>query len=387
MKALRWSLGILGVLVLLIGLAALIATELINPNDYRGEAERLVSRYTGRPFVIEGDLRLGWYPWLTLGIGAARLGNPPGMRGPDLIEWRSALVPVRLLPLLLHRRIELGTIRVSGADIHLWRNAQGVGNWQHLLVSSPAAGAASGPAPPIGGLVLDDATLVFAAATGTVRLRRWQLHVGAVRPGRPFSLRTRFILQAPKVPPAGVPIHFAARDLRAQSAPLDFTAPHWTLTVASAALSGALQFAEAGAQPRASGAIALTVPSLRGLIGQWGLKMRLPKDPAALGALSLSGRWRLQGGALRIEPLTARLDATTLTGWAQRCGGAAPSWSFDLHANQINFSNYLPPSRKQPKPLQLPLAMLRALRAQGTLTISRATYGRTSMRDLRLQVH
>jgi AsmA protein len=387
MKALRWSLGILAALVLLIVLAALIATELINPNEYRGEAERLVSRYTGRPFVIEGPLRLGWYPWLTLGVGAARLGNPPGMRGPDLIAWRSARVPVRLLPLLLHQRIELGTIRVSGADIHLWRNAQGVGNWQHLLVSSPASGSASSPAPSIGGLILDDATLEFAAASGTVRLRRWQLQMGALRPGQPFSLRTRFILQAPKLPPAGVPIHFAARDLRAQSAPLDLAAPHWTLTVASATVSGALQFAEVGSQPRASGVMALTVPSLRGLIGEWGLKMRLPKDPAALGALSLSGRWRLQGGALRIEPLTARLDATTLTGWAQRSGGAAASWTFDLHANRINFSTYLPPARKHPKSLKLPLAMLRTLRAQGTLTVSRATYGHTSMRDVQLQVH
>ena len=386
MKALRWSLGILAALLLLIVLAAFIATRLINPNDYRGEAERLVSRYTGRPFVIEGHLRLGWYPWLTLGIGAARLGNPSGMRGPDLLEWRSARLPVRLLPLLLHRRIELGTIRVNGADIHLWRNAQGVGNWQHLLVSSAASGPAASPAPPIGGLILEDATLEFAAASGTVRLRRWQLHVGALHPGRPFSLRTRFILQAPKLPPAGVPIRFDAKDLRAQTAPLDLAAPHWTLTVASAALSGALQFADAGGRPRAAGAIALTVPSVRGLIGQWGLKMRLPKDPAALGALSLSGRWRLRGGALRIAPLTARLDATTLTGWAQRSGGAAAGWTFDLHANRINFGNYLPPARRHPKPLKLPLAMLRALRAQGTLTVKRATYGGTAMRDVRLQV-
>ena len=95
---------------------------------------------------------------------------------------------------------------------------------------------------------------------------------------------------------------------------------------------------------------------------------------------------RLRGGALRIAPLTARLDATTLTGWAQRSGGAAAGWTFDLHANRINFGNYLPPARKHPKPLSLPLAMLRALRAQGTLTISRATYGGTVMRDLRLQV-
>lgn len=386
MKALRWSLAILGAVALLLVLAVFIATQLINPDAYRGEAERLVSRYTGRPFHIEGNLRLTWYPWLTLGMGAAQLGNPPGVRGPDLIAWRSARVPVRLLPLLLYRRIELGTIQVRGADIHLWRTAQGVGNWQHLLVSAPASGSRSGAPLALGGLILRDATLELAASSGTIRLRHWQLDLGAWRTGQPLSVRTRFVLQAPKVPPAGVPIRFSARDLRMQMSPLSLAAPQWRLTVASAALAGALHYTNTGRQPRATGTVALTVPSVRGLIGQWGLKMRLPKDPAALGRLSLSGHWRLSGGALRIAPLTARLDATTLTGWAQHTGGAQARWTFDLHANQINFGAYLPPTRKSPKPLKLPLTLLRALRAQGTLTVSHATFGGTSMRDVRLQV-
>lgn len=385
MKALRWSLGIVGAVVVLLVLTLVIVTQLINPDHYRGETERLVSRYTGRPFVIEGHLRLDWYPWLTLELGAARLGNRPGMHGPDLITWRSARIPVRLLPLLLHRRIELGTIRVRGADIHLWRTADGVGNWQHLRVRT-TPGSAAGTPPSLGGLLLRDATLEYAARTGTIRLRHWQLHLGAWAPGQPLSVRTRFILQAPKAPRAGVPVRFAAPDVRIQTTPLLLTAPQWTMTVASAALSGALRFADAGAEAHASGTLELAVPSVRRLIAQWGLKIRLPRDPAALGALSVSGRWQLRGGALRIEPLNARLDTTTLTGWAARSGGAHARWTFALHANHIDFSDYLPPARKHPKPLKLPLATLRALRAQGTLTVNRATFGGTAMRDVRLQV-
>lgn len=384
MKALRWSLGIVGAAALLLVLAVIIATRVVNPDHYRGEVDRLVSRYTGRPFVIEGHLRLAWYPWLTLGIGTARLGNRPGMRGPDLIAWRAASIPVRLLPLLLHGRIEIGTIRVSGADIHLWRAADGAGNWQHLL--SGVSGAARHAAPAIGGLILRDARLEFSEAGRTIRLSHWQLHLGAWASGQPVSVRTRFILQAPKVPPGGVPVRFTARRLRVQRVPMRFATPQWTLTVASAAASGALRFADADGQPRASGTLALTVPSLRGLIDRWGLTMRLPNNPAALKALSLSSRWQLRDGALRLQPLTTRLDATTLTGWAARSAGTPARWTFDLHANRIDFSDYLPPASRHPKPLKLPLATLRALRARGTLTVSRASLGGTTLHDLRLQV-
>ena len=385
MKALRWSLIVLAELVALLVLAALLVTELVNPDAYRGEIERLVARDSGRPLLIQGHLRLGWYPWLTLEVGPARLGNRPGLRGPDLLTWRSARVPVRLLPLLLHRRIELGTIELDGADIHLWRAANGLGNWQNLL-ATPTAPATSTTAPSIGGLVLRDATLVYTAGSASVELRQWQLHLGAWAPGRPISLRTRFLLRAPHVPPAGVPVRFSVRRLRVQSAPLRVRTPQWMLTVASAALSGALQFTAGRTGPDAAGTLALTVPSVRGLIDTWGLKMRLPKDPSALGALSVSTRWRLGAGTVRLAPLAARLDATTLTGWASGSLGAHPRWRFGLTADQIDFDDYLPPTRRHPKPLQLPLARLRALPLQGTLTVGRATIAGTRMRRVELRV-
>jgi hypothetical protein len=385
MKALRWSLIILGATAALLVLAAVLATQLINPNAYRGELERLVSRETGRPFRILGPLRLGWYPWLAIDIGAAHLGNPPGTHGPDLLAWRSARIPVRLLPLLMHRRIELGTVRVRGADIHLWRTAAGVGNWQPLLARSSSSTPAAAP-PSLGGLILRNATLEYVAAAGTIRLSRWQLILSAWRAGQPFSVRTRFLLQAPKVPPAGVPVHFSVRRLSIQTAPLRVSAPRWTLKVASAAAAGALQLADSGVHARAAGNLTLTVPSVRGLIRQWGLKIRLPKDPAALGALSVAGRWQLRRATERLSPLTVHLDQTTLTGWAMHSGGTQSRWRFALHANQINVSQYLPPSRKHPKPLKLPLALLRALHARGTLTVRHATIRGTALSDVRLRV-
>jgi AsmA protein len=384
MKVLRWSLGIFGAVVLLLALALFIVTQVINPDRYRGELERAVARDTGRPLQIEGHLRLEWYPWLTLRIGAARLGNLTPVRGPELLSWRSARLPVRLLPLLLHRRIEIGTVRIDGAHIHLWRTAAGTGNWQPLLAGTPG-GTSSAP-PSLDGLVLRDATLQYTAASGVIRLTHWQLRLGAWQPGRPFVLATRFRLHAPRLPAGGLPIAFRGRHLDVSSAPLTLAAPHWELTAANAALSGSGQFTDRNAQPRGTGDLTVHVPSVRALISQLGLKMRLPTDPAALGRLALSGHWSLQGSALRVDPLTAQLDQTTLTGWLAYSAGTEALWTFDLTADRIDFSHYLPPTRQHAKPLKLPLALLRKLHARGVLTVHRVQLGTSTLRDARLQV-
>jgi uncharacterized protein involved in outer membrane biogenesis len=384
MKVLRWSLGIFGAVVLLLALALFVVTRLINPDQYRGELERLVRRDTGRPLQIEGHLRLEWYPWLTLRIGAARLGNVAPLRGPGLVSWRSARLPVRLLPLLLHRRIEIGTIRIDGAHIHLWRTATGRDNWQPL-VAAPPGRPASAP-PSLGGLVLRDATLRYTAASGVIRLTHWQLHLGAWQPARPFALTTRFQLYAPQLPAGGLPVTFRARDLDVRTSPLALAAPQWHLTAANAALSGSVQFTEPNAQPRATGDLTVQISSVRTLIAQLGLKMRLPTDPAAFGRLTLSGHWNLHGGALRIDPLSVKLDQTTLTGWLAHSGGTEALWTFGLTADRIDFSHYLPPTRPHTQSVKLPLALLRKLHAHGVLIVHRAQFGTTTLRDARLQV-
>lgn len=386
MKALRWTAGILAAVLSLGVLALFVCTELINPNQYRGEVDRLVTRYTGRPFVIEGTLRLAWFPWLALHVGPARLGNLPGETGPALLSWRSASLRVRLLPLLLHRRMEIGTIRVSGADIHLWRTASGAANWRDLIAHSPASGSSSGTLPVIGGLILRDATLKFREPGTTLRLTHWQLRVGAWQPGRPVSVSTAFVLHTPALPPSGVPIRFTTRGTRFATAPLELSAPRVTLNVANARLAGRIRFTEAAMHPTGEGTLTLEVPSLRALIGELGFTMHLPKNRSVLRTVSASGRWRLADGALRVAPLSARLDATTLTGWIERSGGARPLWTFDLAADHIDLADYLPARRQPVKPLKLPLAALRALHAEGTVTVQRATFNGTTVRGLRLHV-
>jgi AsmA protein len=410
-RVLRWVLAIAAALVLLTVAAVLIAALVVNPDHYRGEIESAVRRETGRPFVLTGNLRLTWFPWLGMRMGAARLGAVPGAGGPDLLQWQAAAVRVRLLPLLLHRRLEVGRIRIEGAELHLRRGLHGRGNWEDLLARLQSGGAAT-PAGTssraatvvaLGGLDLTNATLGYLdEATGEhVRLTGWQLRLGPYRPGAPLSVRTIFVLHAanalargsaasaglPILPAAGVPVRLDVPRLQLQTTPLEVAMPRWSLRIADAKLRGALHAGrDASGQLAASGSLAAAVPSLRQLAAALGIGLPAVKDPAALAALSLAASWSYRHGALELEPLTARLDSTTLTGWVARSGGAKAPWRFALQANEVDFGRYLTRSRAR-KPLRLPVSALRALRAEGTIEIARAQIAGTSLKDVRLQVH
>jgi AsmA protein len=414
----RWILGIAGAVVLLVVAAALIATMLVNPDHYKGRIETAVRRETGRPFVLDGHLQVTWFPWLGVHTGAARLGNPPGAVGPDLLDWQSADLRVRLLP-LLHHRLEIGRIRLTGADIHLRRAAGGADNWDDLIArlrSGAPAGAAAGattpgsPASPAStitwaGLDLENGSLDYVDEESGehIALAGWQLSVGPWRAAEPLSVSTSFQLHADtlgvhgstratgagagalRLPPAGVHLSLEIAGLQIETSragPLEISAPRWTLGVADAKLEGAIEAGrDAAGQLTAGGSLTAALPSLRELAHTLGVGMPELEDPAALQALHLSGSWSYRAGALAIEPLTARLDSTTVTGWMKY----DRSWTFALHGDQIDFGRYLTRGREQ-KPLELPVDALRALHVQGTVELERAQINGTTLKDVRLQV-
>ena len=75
--------------------------------------------------MIEGDLKITWYPWLGLRTGAAHLNNLPGVADAPLVEWQSVAVAAKVLP-LLQGEIVADRILLQSPRIHLRRDARGL---------------------------------------------------------------------------------------------------------------------------------------------------------------------------------------------------------------------------------------------------------------------
>ena len=143
MKAVKWIIGIVvGIIVLVIALL-LIVPHFIDVQKYKPEIERQAEQVTGRPFSIGGDLRLSLFPWAVIGLSDLHLGNPPGYKDKDLLYVKTFDVEVKLLP-LISREVQVKRFVVDGLRVSLEKNKQGRGNWEGIGKTLDKAP----PAPP-----------------------------------------------------------------------------------------------------------------------------------------------------------------------------------------------------------------------------------------------
>jgi AsmA protein len=292
----KWTAIILGSLVLLLAAAAFVLTSVVDPNRYRGKIEGIVADLAGRPFVIEGNLELTWYPWLGVRTGAAHLDNLPGVPGPPIAEWQSIAVAAKVVP-LLRGEIVAERIMLRGPHIYIRRDAQGHGNWEDLglrKVAATSAGTTAGtaslagptgieasarsdgmaasagatPSSPashgsptsrghartqllqIAGIEIRDGVVDYVDdATGLrATLSGLELDVGEWVAGRPLPVHTRFLARTQSLPPAGVWVQVDAPELAIRTEPLAVAAPKVSLQVGNARLEGDVAYEHAPGQ-------------------------------------------------------------------------------------------------------------------------------------------
>ncbi|MEM7281386.1 MAG: AsmA family protein [Pseudomonadota bacterium] len=133
-------LGVFVAFVALLIVAAIAFKIMVDPDNLKARVTTLVKEQTGRDLTINGDLELTFFPWLGFDIGDAALGNAPGFTDDNMLTFTRANASVRLWP-LVGKRIEVGTLNLSGLTISLEKNADGTTNWDDLLAvaDTPAA--------------------------------------------------------------------------------------------------------------------------------------------------------------------------------------------------------------------------------------------------------
>lgn len=107
-----------------------LALLLADWNALRGPIARFASNAAGRPIEIRGDLDVDPFSLAPRArVGDLVIGNrPPFQDRPPLASIRETEVAVRLLPLFLGR-LEIVRIDLAGAELDLYRNADGLSNW------------------------------------------------------------------------------------------------------------------------------------------------------------------------------------------------------------------------------------------------------------------
>ena len=385
MRAMKWIGITLGALVVLI--AALLASvaAFVNPNDYKPRIEQLASNATGREVSLPGAIHLSVFPWIALKLGPATLGNPPGFSQRPFASVRSVSLRVKLLPLLLHRRLEIGRIEIDGLDLLLERNAAGRGNWQGFGTSSNAAnppnaaGEGLGALPQLAGITLADGRIRY----GALAADHVDLEVGHLGPGLevPVKLsldltmhpgasvfpiaanfdftpdaalrRFRFAtLTLHGTLPAKTPGAAATWDFSAPGSSLDLGAqgaavPRFTLHLADARVTGDLHATRLLTAPRFAGALHLDPLSLREWADHLGVTLPRTRDAKALTRVAASTDFAYSASTIRLSNFDWQLDDTDVRGSAAITGLATRAATFDISANRIDLDRYMSPDSAQ----------------------------------------
>ncbi len=417
MRALKIFGFAIGGLIALLVLALLAVWLFVDPNDYKDRIAAAVKDSTGRSLSLPGQLKLAVFPWVSLQTGEASLGNPAGFGDEPFLTLKHASLSVKLLP-LLRSQLEVGRIEIDGLDLRLKQNAAGKGNWEDWGSQAAAEPEKPGTTPTVNlaGVSITNSRIAFENMVAN----NVGVDIGHVAPGVsiPVSLSMNLV-SAPNSRPMPLKAKFdLTLDLdqqRYQMAKLDlqgevqpegapkpvtwkFASPAVDLNLAAQTLAQTTFTAEAGLArlsgriagtrlidaPSLTGSFALAVLAPRELMTQFGMDSPVTRDKSALARFAAQGGYVWQGGVARMNDLKLRLDDSQLTGrfaYDTRNSGM----DFALGLDRIDLDRYQPPPEEEttkPAPIELPVDLLKSLRAKGSFNVGEIKVGGAHLTQL-----
>ncbi len=149
-----------GAVIALLALAIVAAPTLLNVEQYKPAMIAAVKQATGRELVIEGPLKLTFFPRPRISARQVRFANALGGSGAQMVDVRWIGVSPSM-GALLRGRIEVGRLTLFRPTLVLETDADGRPNWEF----SPGAGAAQPEGAPSSGLHLAIGTLKIREGT------------------------------------------------------------------------------------------------------------------------------------------------------------------------------------------------------------------------------
>lgn len=361
-KLLKWVIGIVAALLLLIVAAVIVLPLVIDPNDYKDEIVQAVREQTGRELSITEPMELSVFPWLGISAGGVSLSNAPGFGQQPFAGIGALQLKVKVMP-LLSRKVQVDTIVLRDLTLSLARNAKGDNNWDGLSgkdkpaeAPSDKAGDRSAMTVDIQGVEVVNAKLIWDDRQSKAHyvLKDLNLTTGALSAGSTAPLALDFVLDTgEKGPQVTLDLKgtVAVReDLRGYSMP--------DLVLAVKAEGGEL------AQP-----VAIDMTA------------KLVADMAA--------------EKVALSNVVIKLDDSTLTGNVNIGSFAGPALQVRLNLDQVDLDRYLPAAEgesakktaSQPtKGSGDPLAGLRSLELDGQVNVGKLKVKNLTITDVKVTI-
>ena len=134
-KIMKWTIGVIGILIALIVIISLSLPLFINPNDYKETIAKKVREQTGRELTIPGDIQLDVSLIglkTVFSLGEVNLSSSSQFQGTDFFSSKLAEINLALWPLITKRELKVNKIILEGVNINLVKNKDGVGSWDDL---------------------------------------------------------------------------------------------------------------------------------------------------------------------------------------------------------------------------------------------------------------
>lgn len=141
----KLSLIVLTVFILVCG-SALALVVLVNPNQFKPLLVNQVKAKTGLDLKIDGNIRWQFFPAIGFELGKTELKNPSGFSSVNLFKVDQVEIDISLFGLMEHQ-LQIGKVRLEGAEVHLETLKNGTSNLDALTLKTSAEQADKKAAP------------------------------------------------------------------------------------------------------------------------------------------------------------------------------------------------------------------------------------------------
>lgn len=420
-------------------LASVVLALFFDPNDYRGQIERMAYQQTGRELSIDGDIDLKVFPWLALEVGSTSFGNAEGFGSEPMVRFERARLSVEFLPLVMEQQIRVGTASLEGLVANLGVLGDGRTNWDDIgpvdpdevpeTVEDEEAAASEEMSLDIASVVLSDARIVYddAAAGSRYELSDVNIETGAIAIDQPFDVDGALnFVAAPNdmsgtvdidgrvtvnddfsvIDVADLAVRGNVDGLLEQPTELGLNARAITLdsegqvvelgeidlNALGMNVSANVEPISYAGEPTVVATLRVAEFSLKELLDSLDIEAPETADPNALEKVSFEARAAADADALALTDLRLVLDDTTLSGSLAVPVAEGRPLTFDLTGDSITVDNYMAPAfegdtvDEEAADVEIPAELIRTLFADGTLRFDEAFLGPVHFTAMQVRV-